>query len=95
MEEDPFAETSSESTLLSCSFNQDGGCLAIGTTTGFSIHNLHPQYAVSVQRQLQYVNNVLPRFICCIQVYALVLSLSIVILTGVELGRSNCSFAAT
>lgn len=53
MEEDPFAEAASQSTLLSCAFNQDGGCLAIGTTTGFSIHNLHPQYAVSVQRPLQ------------------------------------------
>lgn len=41
------------SSLLTCSFNQDGGCLAIGTTSGFSVHNLHPQYAVSVQRDLQ------------------------------------------
>ena len=41
------------SSLLTCSFNQDGGCLAIGTTSGFSVHNLHPQYAVSVQRELQ------------------------------------------
>jgi len=39
--------------LLTCSFNQDGGCLAIGTTSGFSVHNLHPHYAVSVQRELQ------------------------------------------
>ena len=51
--EDPFEEAASQSTQLSCAFNQDGGCLAIGTTTGFSIHNLHPQYGVSVQRQLQ------------------------------------------
>lgn len=36
------------SSLLTCSFNQDGGCLAIGTTTGFSVHNLYPHYAVSV-----------------------------------------------
>ena len=42
-----------QSSLLTCSFNQDGGCLAIGTTAGFSVHNLHPQYAVSVQRNLQ------------------------------------------
>lgn len=41
------------SSLLTCEFNQDGGCLAIGTTSGFSVHNLHPQYAVSVQRELQ------------------------------------------
>lgn len=41
------------SSLLTCSFNQNGGCLAIGTTSGFSVHNLHPQYAVSVQRELQ------------------------------------------
>ena len=53
MEEDPFEEAAAQSTLLSCAFNQDGGCLAVGTTTGFSIHNLHPQYAVSVQRPLQ------------------------------------------
>jgi len=39
------------SSLLTCSFNQDGGCLAIGTTTGFSVHNLHP-YATSVRRHL-------------------------------------------
>lgn len=39
------------SSLLTCSFNQDGGCLSIGTTTGFSIHNLHP-YQKSVERQL-------------------------------------------
>lgn len=41
------------SSLLTCAFNQDGGCLAVGTTQGFSVHNLHPQYAVSVSRQLQ------------------------------------------
>ena len=40
------------SSLLTCSFNQDGGCLSIGTTTGFAIHNLHP-YQKSVERQLQ------------------------------------------
>lgn len=40
------------SSLLTCAFNQDGGCLAIGTTSGFSVHNLHPQYAVSVRREL-------------------------------------------
>lgn len=40
------------SSLLTCSFNQDGGCLAIGTTHGFSIHNLHP-YQCSVSRKLQ------------------------------------------
>lgn len=42
-----------QSSLLTCSFNQDGGCLAIGTDSGFSVHNLHPQYAVSVDRPLQ------------------------------------------
>jgi WD repeat-containing protein 45 len=36
------------SSLLTCAFNQDGGCLAIGTTSGFAVHNLHPQYAISV-----------------------------------------------
>lgn len=40
-------------TMLNASFNQDGGCLAIGTTSGFSVHNLHPQYDVSVRRNLQ------------------------------------------
>jgi WD repeat-containing protein 45 len=39
--------------LLTCSFNQDGGCLAIGTTSGFSVHNLHPHYSVSVERPLR------------------------------------------
>lgn len=40
------------SSMLTCSFNQDGGCLALGTTSGFSVHNLHPSYNVSVQREL-------------------------------------------
>jgi WD repeat-containing protein 45 len=40
------------SSLLTCAFNQDGGCLAIGTAAGFSVHNLYPQYAVSVDREL-------------------------------------------
>jgi len=53
MEEDPFSDPSSRSTLLTCSFNQDGGCLSIGTTTGFSVHNIHPHYGVSVHRELQ------------------------------------------
>lgn len=43
----------SSSSLLTCAFNQDGGCLAVGTAAGFSVHNLHPHYAVSVQRDLQ------------------------------------------
>lgn len=42
-----------KSQLLECSFNQDGGCLALGTTTGFSVHNLHPQYSLSVERHLR------------------------------------------
>mmetsp|Transcript_31953 Transcript_31953/g.77526 ORF Transcript_31953/g.77526 Transcript_31953/m.77526 type:complete len:462 (-) Transcript_31953:1029-2414(-) len=41
------------SSLLTCSFNQDGGCLAVGTTTGFSVHNLHPQYSQTVERELR------------------------------------------
>ena len=41
------------SSLLTCSFNQDGGCLAIGTTNGFSVHNLHPSYSLSVERTLR------------------------------------------
>jgi hypothetical protein len=55
MEEAPslFEEATAQSSLLTCGFNQDGGCLAIGTTSGFSVHNLHPQYAVSVKRDLQ------------------------------------------
>lgn len=47
-----FEEATAQSSLLTCAFNQDGGCLAIGTTSGFSVHNLHPQYAVSVKRDL-------------------------------------------
>jgi hypothetical protein len=49
----PEEEVSVHSSLLTCSFNQDGGCLAIGTTSGFSVHNLHPQYSVSVTRELR------------------------------------------
>lgn len=41
------------SSLLTCSFNQDGGCLAVGTTTGFSVHNIYPQYSLSVERELR------------------------------------------
>jgi len=41
------------SSLLTCSFNQDGNCLAVGTTTGFSVHNLHPQYSQTVERELR------------------------------------------
>ncbi|KAG7371738.1 WD repeat-containing protein [Nitzschia inconspicua] len=44
---------SNKSQLLACSFNQDGGCLAIGTTSGFSVHNLFPQYSLSVERMLR------------------------------------------
>jgi WD repeat-containing protein 45 len=44
---------SSKSQLLACSFNQDGGCLAIGTTSGFSVHNLFPHYSLSVERLLR------------------------------------------
>jgi hypothetical protein len=47
------SSTNHVSSLLTCAFNQDGGCLAVGTTQGFSVHNLHPHYAVSVSRQLQ------------------------------------------
>ena len=32
----------SSDTLLSMSFNQDGGCLAVGTATGFRICNIKP-----------------------------------------------------
>jgi hypothetical protein len=53
--DDDFGESSTTpaSSLLTCTFNQDGGCLAIGTTGGFSVHNLHPQYALSVDRALR------------------------------------------
>mmetsp|Transcript_36311 Transcript_36311/g.104526 ORF Transcript_36311/g.104526 Transcript_36311/m.104526 type:complete len:455 (+) Transcript_36311:236-1600(+) len=52
--DDDFGESSTPaSNLLTCAFNQDGGCLAIGTTNGFSVHNIHPQYALSVDRQLR------------------------------------------
>lgn len=43
---------SSTATLLTCSFNQDGGCLAIGTTDGFSVYNLHPSFGIGVKREL-------------------------------------------
>lgn len=54
--EDDFGESSSTtpaSSLLTCAFNQDGGCLAVGTTSGFSVHNLHPTYSLSVDRPLR------------------------------------------
>jgi len=44
---------STQSQLLTVSFNQDGGCLAVGTANGFSVHNLYPQYNLSVDRLLQ------------------------------------------
>jgi len=34
--------TDSNDTLLTLSFNQDGGCLAVGTGSGFRICNVHP-----------------------------------------------------
>jgi hypothetical protein len=46
-------DPSKRSQLLTVSFNQDGGCLAVGTANGFSVHNLHPQYNLSVERSLR------------------------------------------
>lgn len=51
-DENEFNEATSNSSLLTCAFNQDGGCLAIGTTSGFSVHNLYPHYSMSVHREL-------------------------------------------
>ena len=48
-----FSSDSNTSSLLTCRFNQDGGCLAVGTTSGFSVHNLHPAYGLSVERELR------------------------------------------
>ena len=42
-----------KSSLLTCSFNQDGGCLVIGTTTGFSVHDVSPRHALRIDRKLQ------------------------------------------
>lgn len=64
MEDDVFDEHISQSSLLTCAFNQDGGCLAIGTTTGFSVHNLHPQYAMTVNRKLEGIGLVEMLFRC-------------------------------
>mmetsp|Transcript_3763 Transcript_3763/g.8603 ORF Transcript_3763/g.8603 Transcript_3763/m.8603 type:complete len:590 (+) Transcript_3763:454-2223(+) len=52
---DPAAHynPSSKSQLLTVSFNQDGGCLAVGTANGFSVHNLRHEYNVSVERTLR------------------------------------------
>mmetsp|Transcript_31523 Transcript_31523/g.74187 ORF Transcript_31523/g.74187 Transcript_31523/m.74187 type:complete len:566 (+) Transcript_31523:586-2283(+) len=44
---------SQRSQLLALTFNQDGGCLAMGTENGFSVHNLHPEYKLSVERSLR------------------------------------------
>jgi len=38
-------------TLLTMSFNQDGGCLAVGTASGFRIYNVHP-YQETFRRNL-------------------------------------------
>ena len=40
-------------TLLTMSFNQDGGCLAIGTASGFRICNVHP-YQETFRRNLGF-----------------------------------------
>jgi hypothetical protein len=64
MEDDVFNEHVSQSSLLTCAFNQDGGCLAIGTTAGFSVHNLHPQYGMTVNRQLDGIGLVEMLFRC-------------------------------
>jgi len=64
MEDDVFDENISQSSLLTCAFNQDGGCLAIGTTSGFSVHNLHPQYAMTVNRKLEGIGLVEMLFRC-------------------------------
>lgn len=39
---DSFTTDDSDDTLLSLSFNQDGGCLAVGTAKGFRICNVSP-----------------------------------------------------
>jgi len=39
---DTFVSDDADDTLLSLSFNQDGGCLAIGTAKGFRICNVSP-----------------------------------------------------
>lgn len=51
---DMWEEDSSVSNtpMLCCSFNQDGSCLAVGTSSGFAIRNVHP-HQVSVRRELQ------------------------------------------
>jgi hypothetical protein len=40
-------------TLLTMSFNQDGGCLSIGTASGFRIYNVHP-YQETFRRNLGF-----------------------------------------
>jgi len=52
---DPVAhlQPSMKSQLLTLAFNQDGGCLAVGFANGFSVHNLHPHYSLSVERILR------------------------------------------
>jgi hypothetical protein len=52
LDDDDASTSGPQPSLLTCAFNQDGGCLALGTTSGFSVHTLHPHYTVSVQRQL-------------------------------------------
>ncbi len=47
--EDEYSD--SNDTLLTMSFNQDGGCLAIGTGSGFRICNVHP-YQETFRRNL-------------------------------------------
>lgn len=64
-EDQALADISSSSSLLACAFNQDGGCLAIGTTSGFSIHVLHPKYGLSVQRELSGGIGNIEMLFCC------------------------------
>eukprot|EP00548_Thalassiothrix_antarctica_P018642 CAMPEP_0194191642 /NCGR_PEP_ID=MMETSP0154-20130528/67467_1 /TAXON_ID=1049557 /ORGANISM="Thalassiothrix antarctica, Strain L6-D1" /LENGTH=265 /DNA_ID=CAMNT_0038914447 /DNA_START=106 /DNA_END=900 /DNA_ORIENTATION=+ len=50
LEEQNFSTTKS-AIMLTASFNQDGGCLALGTQDGFEIFNLSP-FQSSVKREL-------------------------------------------
>lgn len=49
-----MVETDKDDTLHTMSFNQDGGCLSVGTGSGFRICNVHP-FVETIRRKLDGV----------------------------------------
>mmetsp|Transcript_65635 Transcript_65635/g.97200 ORF Transcript_65635/g.97200 Transcript_65635/m.97200 type:complete len:871 (+) Transcript_65635:150-2762(+) len=51
----PSKKLPNNDNLLSLSFNQDGGCLAVGTSYGFRICNVHP-FQETFRRDFRYID---------------------------------------